>query len=65
MTGLGQSVPYAHGSIIIIESTANGVGGWFYDEWSKAVQGKTVFVPMFFPWYKHPGYSFRTTLTPL
>jgi hypothetical protein len=64
MTGLGQSVPYAHGSIIIIESTANGVGGWFHDQWQDAVAGRTVYKPMFFPWHKHPGYSFpKTTLT--
>jgi hypothetical protein len=61
MTGLGQSVPYAHGSIIVIESTANGVGGWFHDQWQDAVLGKTVFKPIFFPWHKHKGYSFPTT----
>lgn len=61
MTGLAQTVPDSHGSIIIVESTANGVGGWFHDQWQQAVRGDTVFVPMFFPWHKHPGYSFPTT----
>jgi hypothetical protein len=65
MTGLGQSVPYSHGTIIIIESTANGVGGWFHDQWQAAVRGDTVFVPMFFPWHKHPGYRMRTNITPI
>src|SRR5207302_3297320 len=32
-TGMEESVPHRHGSMIVIESTANGVGNWFYDQW--------------------------------
>lgn len=65
MTGLNESIPFEHGTIVIYESTANGVGGWFYDEWNAAVEGNTSFVPMFFAWHKHPPYTIdNTTLTP-
>ena len=64
MVGLNQSVPYKHGTIIILESTANGVGNWFHEEWQRAVHGLSQYVPLFFPWFKHDEYSFpQTTLT--
>src|ERR1700722_7234362 len=53
MTGLNQSVPYVPGTIMIFESTANGVGGWFYDEWYRAVDRESPSIPMFFPWWGH------------
>jgi hypothetical protein len=56
MTGLSQTIPHKHGSLIVLESTANGVGGWFYDQWENAVRGKSDYIPLFFPWYKHPEY---------
>lgn len=31
MTGLLRSVPYTSNSLVILESTANGAGGWWYD----------------------------------
>lgn len=61
MVGLNQSVPYKHGTIIILESTANGVGNWFHEEWSRAVRGESQYVPLFFPWFRHEEYSFPTT----
>lgn len=41
-------VPY---SLIVIESTANGVGNFFHDMWLKAVNGESAFRPVFIPWY--------------
>lgn len=64
MVGLNQSVPYKHGTIVILESTANGVGNWFHEEWQRAVHGKSQYVPLFFPWFKHEEYSFQTSLKP-
>jgi hypothetical protein len=57
MVGLNQTIPRSHGTIVIMESTANGVGGWFYDEWHKAVAGESDFIPLFFPWFRHYQYS--------
>jgi hypothetical protein len=64
MVGLNQSVPYRHGTVVILESTANGVGNWFHEEWLRAKHGESQYSPLFFPWYNHNEYSFPgTTLT--
>lgn len=55
-SGLDQTISQNHGSIVILESTANGVGNWFYDMWQRAEEGSVDYVPMFFPWYRHPEY---------
>lgn len=62
LTGsLMNSIPNRHGTIIILESTANGVGGWFYDEWMKAIRGDSDFTALFFPWFLHKEYTIRRT----
>lgn len=55
MTSLLQAVP-DYNAIVIVESTAMGVGGYFYDLWMKAEQGKNNYVPLFIPWYEHKEY---------
>ncbi len=61
--GLEPSIPKRHGTFVCLESTANGVGNWFHEEWQKAEVGDSDFVPMFFPWYKHSATRiFGTTL---
>lgn len=60
MTSLLQSVPDYNG-IVIVESTAMGVGGYFYDLWQKAKNGQNNYVPLFIPWYEHKEYV--TSLT--
>jgi len=61
-TGLNQTIPNVHGSLVVLESTANGIGNWFHKEWLKAEQGESDFVPLFFPWWKHHEYSVATTI---
>ena len=56
MLGLRQAIPDSPGTGIVLESTANGRGNYFHEEWLKAEQGETEFVPLFFPWWKHPEY---------
>lgn len=64
LTGLVQAVPDLPGTMIIIESTANG-----YDEfknmWDRAVEaqrkGTDGYTPIFFAWYEMPEYR-RTPL---
>ncbi len=62
MTGLLQAIPDTPNTNVYIESTANGVGGWFYDTWRAAEKGENGFIPLFFPWFDEPDYSrpFRT-----
>lgn len=57
MTGLLQCVPDSPNSMVFIESTANGVGGWFYDFWKAAERGENGYAPMFFAWFEEPTYT--------
>lgn len=56
MLGLLQSVPDELSTIVVLESTANGVGDWFHDMWLKASRGENEFIPVFLPWYIDPTY---------
>lgn len=62
MTALLQCVPDEENTLVVLESTANGVGGYFYDMWQQAVKGLNEFTPIFLPWFTDPGYrrEFRT-----
>ena len=52
MAATMESVPNRDlGSNITIETTGNGVGGWFYDEWYAAEQGLSQFDALFFSWF--------------
>lgn len=57
MLGLLQSVPDEMNTLVVLESTANGVGDWFHDMWQKATRGENEFIPIFLPWFIDPGYS--------
>lgn len=51
-----ESVPKREtGSNITIESTANGMGGWFHEGWSDAENGLTDFDAVFFGWWQNPS----------
>ena len=63
--GLEQTMPTAHGTIVIAESTANGIGNYFHDQWLRAETGDTDYVPLFFPYWKHPEYRLHTSLASL
>lgn len=56
MKGLNQTVPDLPNTMIIGETTANGME-MFYDEWVRAVQGKTDWLPVFIPWFAMKEYS--------
>jgi len=52
MAAIMESVPNIEfGSNISIETTANGMGGWFHDMWTFAEAGESEFSPMFFSWF--------------
>ena len=57
MTGLMQCVPDTPNSAVYIESTANGVGGWFYNFWHDAESGENDYIPLFFAWFEEPEYT--------
>lgn len=62
MVALNQTVPQKHGTFVCVESTANGTGGFFYEFWNDAVDGAIDYVPLFFPWFRHPEYQATTSL---
>ena len=57
MTALLQCVPDEMNTFVCVESTANGVGGYFYDMWHDAVAGRNDFTPIFMGWFIEPEYS--------
>ena len=59
MIGLKAAVPRRPRSIIILESTANGVGDYFHKTWVDAEAGTSEFSPLFFPWWRHYEYTAR------
>ena len=64
-----QMVPYEIDTTVILESTANGVGGAFYDLFWQAVDRQkdganlAGFIPVFFPWYKFSEYKTTVPMT--
>jgi hypothetical protein len=54
--GVVQAVPNEPGSEVIIESTANGVGGEFHERWQQAEAGIGDYQAIFVPWYWQDEY---------
>ena len=52
-----SSIPEEPYTLIGRETTANGIGDYFYEQWEKAKAGKTVFENIFVPWYFPEIYS--------
>jgi len=57
MLALSQTVADVPDTAIFIESTANGIGGYFYDTWQAAVAGENNYTPIFLAWFDLPDYS--------
>ena len=55
--GLLNCVIAGYGTEVIVESTASGVGGLFYDLWVDAVEGSSGFKDAFFPWFIYSYYQ--------
>ena len=56
-TGIMQAIPNAPGTEIILESTANGVGNFYHQEWQKAEAGISDFIAIFIPWFWQAEYA--------
>lgn len=56
VAGLLQTVG-GSGSEVILESTANGAGGWFYDQVMKSLRGETDWITCFVPWFAMAEYQ--------
>lgn len=57
MLGLMQTVPDQPNTLVVWETTANGIGNFFYDQWKLAERGDNDFTTVFLPWFIQPEYS--------
>lgn len=71
-----QTVPNFKDTMIVKESTANGIGGQFYNDWQDAKNGESRYIPLFYAWWEYEKYTedfesdeertaFEKTLSPL
>lgn len=52
-----QAVPDRPGTEIILESTASGASGAFYERWHEAMAGEGDYIPIFVPWFWQEEYA--------
>jgi len=58
--GILQTVPDMNGTEVIYESTANGLGNFFHQQWKLAESGQSEFIAIFVPWYWQDEYRKKT-----
>jgi hypothetical protein len=56
-SGIGQAIPDADGTIVVIESTANAPGDEFHKQWQRAEAGKSDYIAIFIPWFIQSEYQ--------
>ena len=56
LAGILQTLPDVPGSEVVLESTANGAGGIFYEYVQDALAGRGEYELIFVPWYWQPEY---------
>ena len=62
MLSIMQAVPKDDpNTFVIVESTARGATGIFYDLWRIAVKGKSGWTPVFLPYWLDPTYTIKLT----
>ena len=54
--GIMQAVPNERDTEIFIESTANGIGNYFHEQWQMAEAHQSEFIAIFIPWYWQDEY---------
>lgn len=54
--GVVQAIPDLDGTEVILESTANGIGGEFHERWQQAERGEGDYISIFVPWYWSDEY---------
>lgn len=56
ISGVMQTVPKGDGTMIFLESTANGVNEYFHQAWQEAIRGENEYTPIFFAWTRMQEY---------
>lgn len=57
VAALFQTVPDRPGTMVFLESTANGRGNFFAKHWDASVKGDTDYETFFFPWWIQDEYE--------
>jgi len=57
--GILDAVSDAKGTEIIMESTANGIGNYYHQQWLSAMSGDSDFQAIFLPWYWQDEYKYN------
>jgi len=55
--GVMQAIPDADGTEVIRESTANGVGNYYHQQWKAAERGEGEYINIFIPWFWQDEYK--------
>lgn len=55
--GVLQAIPDADGTEVILESTANGIGNFYHQQWSAAEAGEGDYIAVFVPWFWQDEYE--------
>lgn len=55
--GIMQAIPDVEGTESIRESTANGVGNYFHQQWKTAERGEGEYINIFIPWFWQDEYT--------
>lgn len=55
--GILQAVPDAKDTEVILESTANGLGNYFHQQWKEAESGQSAYQAIFVPWFWQDEYA--------
>lgn len=56
ITSIKSSVPKKPDTIVIEESTGNRFGDPFHEEWKRAKEGVSAYIPVFIAWWEHEDY---------
>ena len=59
-----QGTEELEGTSIFIESTAHSYGDGFHNEWMRAKEGKSGFIPVFAPWHIHERNTMKLPSDP-
>jgi hypothetical protein len=54
--GILQAIPDAPDTEVFLESTANGIGNFYHQQWQAAEAGQSEYIAIFVPWYWQPEY---------
>jgi len=57
MLSVNQAIPDHPGTMVVLESTAKGVGGYFYDQYWRAKRGESDYIAVFIAWFELSEYS--------